>query len=434
MKTYGYLTFGTFALAVGLAATMMLGCSKKEAEQEPVVTVQVAKAERGEIKQIIRNQGVLFARNQAAITPKIVAPVRTFYVNRGSRVHTGQLLAVLENRDLAASEVENKGTFEQAQATYGLETSSALPEEWQKAEYDLKTAKEAYDAEQKVYDSRRILYQEGAMPRKDFDQSAVSLIQAKAQYEIAQRHVAALESAGKKDQLKSAKGQLTSAEGKYAGAAAQLAYSEIHSPIDGVVTDRPVYPGETPAAGTPLLIIMDTSSVIARTHIPQEEAAVLKIGDTATLTASSDVQATGKVTLISPALDPNSTTVEVWIEAPNPEGRLRPGTSMTLEILARTIKDAIVVPAPALLKTPDGGNAVMIVKADRAHQVGVKTGIREGDRLQITEGIVEGDSVIVTGAYGLPDNTKVKIAEAAPAEKTDKPASPDKPTSDNGKD
>lgn len=393
--------------------------------------MQVAKAERGEIRQIIHNEGVLFARNQAAITPKIVAPVRTFYVNRGSRVHQGQLLAVLENRDLAAAEVENKGTFEQAQAAYGLETQSALPEEWQKAEYDLKTAKEAYDAEQKVYDSRRILYQEGAMPRKDFDQSAVSLIQVKAQYEIAQRHLTALEAAGKKDQLKSAKGQLTSAEGKYAGATAQLAYSEIRSPIDGVVTDRPVYPGETPAAGTPLLIIMDTSSVIARTHIPQEEAAVLKLGDTATLTSSGDIQANGKITLISPALDPNSTTVEVWIEAPNPDGRLRPGTGMKLEILARNLKDAIVVPAPALLKTPDGGSAVMIVKDGRAHQVAVKTGIRESDRLQITEGITEGDSVIVSGGYGLPDNTKVKLAEEAPSsDKADKPAASDKPSSD----
>ena len=131
----------------------------------------------------------------------------------------------------------------------------------------MKTAKEAYDAEQKVYDSRRILYQEGAMPRKDLDASSVSLAQAKAQYEIAQQHVAALRIGGKTDQLKSAKGQLTSAQGKYEGAAAQLAYSEIRSPIDGVVTDRPTYPGETPAPGTPLLTVMDTSSVIAtRAH------------------------------------------------------------------------------------------------------------------------------------------------------------------------
>ena len=125
-----------------------------------------------------------------------------------------QLLAVLENRDLAAAEVENKGTYEQAQAAYGLETSSALPEEWQKAELDLKTAKETYDAQQKVYDSRRVLFQQGALPRKQLDESAVALIQAKAQYEMAEKHLSALQSAGKQQQMKSARGQLTSAKGQ----------------------------------------------------------------------------------------------------------------------------------------------------------------------------------------------------------------------------
>ena len=176
----------------------------------------------------------------------------------------GQLLAVLENRDLAAAEVENKGAYQQAQANYGIETSSALPEEWQKAEYDLKTAKEAYDAQQKVYDSRQMLFEEGALPRKDFDASAVALARQSRNTKSPPSTWRHCRSAGKKEQLKSAEGQLTSAQGKYEGAAAQLAYSEIRSPIDGVVTDRPTYPGETPPAGTPLLTVMDTSSVIAQ--------------------------------------------------------------------------------------------------------------------------------------------------------------------------
>src|SRR5580704_532074 len=233
------------ALLAALSLGLQIGCSKKEEEPQPVVTVQTAPAERKAIQQVITADAILFPRDQAAITPKVVAPVKTFYVNRGSRVHRGELLAVLENRDLAASEVENKGAYEQAEATYGLETKSALPEEWQKAELDVKTAKEAYDAEQKLYDSRRTLFQQGAMPRKELDASAVSLAQAKAQYEIAEKHAAALHSAGKQQQLQSAKGQLTSAQGKYEGAAAQLEYTDIRSPIDGVVTDRPSYPGET---------------------------------------------------------------------------------------------------------------------------------------------------------------------------------------------
>jgi RND family efflux transporter MFP subunit len=399
-------------------------CSKKEAEPQPVVTVQTAPAERGTIQHIVNAEAVLFPRDQAAITPKIVAPVRTFYVNRGSPVHRGQLLAVLENRDLAAAEIENKGAYEQAQATYGLETSSALPEEWQKAELDFKTSKEAYEAEQKVYDSRRILFQQGAMPRKELDASAVSLAQAKATYDLAQQHLTALQSAGKRDQLKSAKGQLTSAEGKYQGAAAQLAYTEIRSPINGVVTDRPTYPGETPAPGTPLLTVMDTSLVTARAHIPQSEAAALKTGDAATINAPGDVHVSGKVTVVSPALDPNSTTVEVWVEAANPDGRLRPGTTVTVAMVAQTINNAIVVPGAALQKTPDGGNVVMIVNQDRAHQVAVEAGIREGDRVQITKGLSGGETVIVSGGYALPDNTQVKVEQ---------PPAPGQPASGSGK-
>ena len=415
---------------MGVVLLLLTSCSKKEDEAGPEVTVQAVKAGRQSIRQVIRSEAVLFPKNQAAITPKVVAPVKEFYVNRGSRVHAGQLLAVLENRDLAAAETETKGSYHQAEATYQIETASALPEEWQKAEYDLKAGKENLDAQQKIYDSRKKLYEEGAMPRKDYDQSLVALTQAKSQYEIAAMHMAALQSAGKKQQLKSAEGQLTSAKGKYEGAAAQLAYSEIRSPIDGVVTDRPTYPGETPPPGTPLLTVMDTSSVIAKTHIPQDQAALLNVGDGATVTAPGDIEVAGKVTLISPALDANSTTVEVWVEAPNADGRLRPGSSVTLEMVARTVNDAVAIPAAAVLKTPAGASAVMVIQDGKAVQTEVETGVRDGDMVQITKGLRGGETVIVGGAYGLPDKTKVKIAEAPAAEGEKPPAA--KPTA--GKD
>ena len=143
----------------------------------------------------------------------------------------------------------------------------------------LHTAREALDAEQKVYDSRKKLYDQGAIARKDLDQSAVNLIQARNQYEVAEKHLQALEAVGKKQELKAARGQLTSARGKYEGARAQLAYSEVRSPIDGVVTDRPLYPGEMAAAGSPLITVMDASEVVARTHVAQQDAILLKRGD-----------------------------------------------------------------------------------------------------------------------------------------------------------
>src|SRR5664279_1950366 len=200
----------TSLLLAAASLLLLASCSKKEDEASPEVTVQAAKAEKRSIQQVIRSEAVLYPKNQAAITPKIVAPVKQFYVNRGSRVRAGQLLAVIENRDLAAAETETKGSFHQAEAAYQIETASALPEEWQKAEYDLQAAKESLDAQQKIYDSRKKLYDEGALPRKDYDQSLVTLTQAKSQYEIASMHMTALQAAGKKQQLKSAEGQLLS--------------------------------------------------------------------------------------------------------------------------------------------------------------------------------------------------------------------------------
>jgi HlyD family secretion protein len=398
-----------------LAAGLLLfpGCSKESGGKEPIVPVQVATVEKTTIEHTVSADAVLFPLAQSAITPKISAPVKAFYVKRGSRVHEGELLAVLENKDLAAAAQDTKGAYDQAQATYEISTAADLPQEIQKAQLDTQAAKQLLDAQQKVYNSRQELFQQGALPRKELDQAGVDLTQARNQYEMAQKHLDALLAIGKQQTLKSAAGQLESAKGKYLGAEAQLSYSEIRSPINGVIADRPLYPGEMAAAGTPLLTVMDISQVIARAHIPQQDAALLKLGDQATISAPGEQAVEGKMIIISPALDPNSTTVEVWVQAKNPEQRLKPGTSVQLSMLAQTIPDALVIPAAGLLTAPDGSTSVMLVGADnRAHQKAVKVGVRQGERVQIVDGVQAGDRVVAAGAYGLPDNTKVSVEES----------------------
>jgi RND family efflux transporter MFP subunit len=406
------------ALAIALAATSA-GCSGEKGDKESVVSVQVAPVEKTTIEHVIKAQAILFPRQQAAIVSKISAPVQRFLVNRGSTVHRGQLLAVLENRDLSAATQENKGAFDQAQATYETTTAATLPEEIQKAEAEAQQSKQALDAQEKVYQSRQQLYEQGALPRKELDQSRVEIIQARNQYSIAQKHLDTLVAIGKQQELKAAAGQLESAKGKYLGAEAQLSYSEIRSPIDGVVTDRPLYPGEMAPAGTAIITVMDISSVIAKAHIPQADAALLKVGDKGTITVPGlEKPVEGKITVVSPALDSNSTTVEVWLQAKNPK-QLKPGTSVEVAFTAKTVKDALVVPAAAVITAVDSTTAVMVAGNDgRAHQHAVKLGIRQDDDVQILEGVADGDKVITTGAYGLSDNTKINIEAAESPTKT----------------
>ncbi len=399
----------SLSLAI-LPLLLLSGCARDSGEKEAAVPVQVVAVDKKTIQQTISAEAILFPLQQAAITSKISAPVKTFYVKRGNRVHKGQLLAVLENSDLSAAAQENKGSYDQAQAAYETTTVSELPQEVQKAQLDAQGAQELFTAQQKIYNSRQELFQQGAMPRKELDQAGVELTNARNQYEIARKRLDALMAVGKTQQLKSAAGQLESAKGKYLGAAAQLSYSEIRSPIDGVVADRPLYPGEMAATGTSLLTVMDISQVIARAHIPQLEAALLKAGDKALLMVPGEENpVAGTITVVSPALDPNSTTVEIWVQAKNPDSRLKPGTSVQLSMVAHTIPDALVIPATGLLTGQDGNTSVMQVSADgHAHQKNVKVGIRLSDEVQVTEGLHAGDKVVSRGAYGLPDNTKLK--------------------------
>ncbi len=196
------------------------------------------------------------------------------------------------------------------------------------------------DAAQRLYNSRETLFKQGAVSAKDVEDARIALTQAQDQYEVAQKQY----------DLKAAEGQLMSAKAKASGAEAQLSYTKIVSPINGVVTDRPFYAGETAPAGAPILTVMDLSQVVARAHVSQQEAAALKVGDAATMSLpGGTTPVPAKVSLVSPALDPNSTTVEVWVQARNPEMRLKPGASVKVSMVAEKVAHAIVIPAQALL-------------------------------------------------------------------------------------
>jgi HlyD family secretion protein len=396
---------------------VLIGCGGTEKEPEPVVAVQVAAAARGPIAQTVSAEAVIYPLEQAVITPKITSTIQKFYVQRGSRVKQGQLLAELENADLASAAEQSKGEFEQAEAGYVTTTEAGLPEQIQKAELDAAAAQAAYDAQKKVYDARKGLFDQGAVPRRDLDSAEVALAQVRSQNEQAQRQLADLNRLGKEQQLKSASGQLAAAKGKYQNAKAMLSYSQIRSPINGVVTDRPLYEGELAAANQPILTIMNTSKLIAKAHISQTEAVQLKIGDAAKLDVSGlEEPMKGRVMLISPALDLGSTTVEVWIEAIKPGIAAKPGMNVSVRATAKNVPNALIVPNTALFKAPEGAEFVMLAGSDgKAHQASVKVGIRGKEFAQILSGIKEKDSVITLGAYALLDGTKITV-EAAPTE------------------
>lgn len=417
-------------------ALLIAGCGKSEKAEEPEVSVQAVAAKTEDISKTVTADAVVFPLAQAIITPKVNAPVKKFFVIRGQKVRQGQLLAELENRDLSAAALDNKGAFEQAEASYNSSVNAALPEELQKSELEVQTSRQELDAAQKLYSSRQDLFKQGALPRKDLDAAAVQLAQAKTAYDTAEKHLESLNAVGKQATIKSAGGQLTSARGKLLASEAQLSYTQIRSPIEGVVTDRPLYPGEMASTSAPLLTVMNTTQVIAKAHVAQSDAMLLRKGDRATLAAAGlEKPLMGTVTVVSPALDLNSTTVEIWVQTPNPDQQLRPGMAVQLSITAQTVHSALVVPSNALLNASGDGAQVMVIDAQNTAQSrDVKLGVQTPQETQIVSGLKAGEQVITEGAYGLPDKTKVKIEKPATAAQGEKKASPRAKGDDDDKD
>ncbi len=414
MNSHRLSRLGAFAALVFAIALSGCGAKKKVEAEDPVTPVQVATAERQPIERLITAEAVLYPIAQSAVTSKISAPVRRFLVNRGDHVRKGQLLAELEAGDLASAVRENKALYDQAQAQFQTMTRATIPEDATKSRTDVESARQALDAAQKLYDNRVKLVREGALAQKLADDAKVALVQAQSQFDIARSHLKSLETVSRTEQIKNAQGQVDAARARVSGAQAQVSYAEIRSPIDGVVADRPVNPGEMAASGTALVSIVDISEIVARANVPVRDARFLKAGSTATLSAP-DGDLNGRVTVVSPAVDPASTTIEVWIRARNPGQKLKPGVTAKVSIHAETIKDAVVVPATALLSSDEGGSEVMVAGADSlAHEQKVEVGVRQGDNVQITDGLKGGEKVVTVGNVGLADKAKVEVQPDKP--------------------
>src|SRR5207245_200127 len=158
----------------------------------------------GRSRQGVTADAILYPLDQARVMPKIAAPVRRFLVTRGDHVRQGQLLAVLENRDLVGAATASKGQYAQAEANYRSTAAATVPEEITKAQTDVDASRQALDAAKKLLDSREQLFKEGALPRKSVDEAQVAYAQAKAQFQTAEQHLKALQSVGKDEQINAA--------------------------------------------------------------------------------------------------------------------------------------------------------------------------------------------------------------------------------------
>jgi RND family efflux transporter MFP subunit len=204
--------------------------------------------------------------------------------------------------------------------------------------------------------------------------------------------------------------RLAAARAELAAAQAATAQVRLASPLEGVVAHINVQPGQSVDLNTVVAEIIDLKRLVVTVNIPTDEAAHIRPGQSAEIFIHNleDPATTGSVSFVSPTVDMKTASALVRLSVPK-ESALRPGEFVRTRIVTEELSDRLVVPRESVVKREDG-KAVYLVEGDRAVQMPVKTGLRDGDLIEVeADGLKEGDTIVTVGAYGLPKETKIKI-------------------------
>jgi HlyD family secretion protein len=387
-----------------------------------VVSVKVAKAAKETISAPVSAVGTIFPREQATVAAKVSAQIKTMGLLKNKLVKAGEVIAILESRDLVAQRNEAVAALNQERANERSVTTGTIPQTNAQDQKALRDAQARLSAARATYQRRLALYQNGGISKKDLEASQVDATTAESELRLAEQTIELRTKSLNPNDRVLAAARVQAAQQHVATLDAQLSYATIRAPITGVVTDQFQYEGEFAAAGGKLVNIADISQVIVKAPFSDTVTAQLKVGDAAKVvpTDTTAEEMTGQVTLISRASDPLNRTVEVWVTLANGNGRLRANGAAQVTAATLTKDNAIVVPAAAV--TLDASNAnegtVMVVDtANVAHETKVVIGIRTPDKIEIAEGLQGGETVVIEGNYALPDGTKVEVSEEKKDEK-----------------
>ena len=396
-----------------------------EAEATPVVSVKVAKAERGNIAAQFVAVGTIWPREKADVGAKVSAQIKKMALLKNKVVRAGEVIAVLESRDLQAQRAEAVAALNQSRAEERSLVTGTIPKTNAEDQKALNDARAKVNNARRLYERRRTLYEQGGISLKDVEAAQLDLTTAEDELRLQEQTVALRGRSLNPNDRALAAAKTAQAQQHLATLDAQLSYATIRSPLTGIVTDQYQYEGEFASAGGKLVTIADTSTVIVKTPFADTAAAALKAGDPATVvpTDTSAEEMKGQITLLSRSSDPTNRTVEVWVTLANGAGKLRANGAAQVTVMANSKEDAIVVPASAVTleaSNADEGTVMIVDKQNVARERKVTVGIRSGDKIEITEGLQEGDTVVVEGNFALPDGTKVEIAKDEESKEGDK--------------
>ncbi len=196
----------------------------------------------------------------------------------------------------------------------------------------------------------------------------------------------------------------------------------ITAPASGVIVEKPVVQGTRFVAGDTLLRLADLSTVWVTVNVPAAQIGRVRLGQPARFTspALAGQSFDGKVGFLQPVLDAASRTLAVRVALPNPDGRLRPGLFGNVTLAGDDGREGLTIPRSALIDSGERQTALVEVAAGRFAPRPITIGLRNGDRVEVLDGLREGERVVVEGNFLIDaeSNLRAALQSMAPAQAT----------------
>lgn len=358
-----------------LSTSLLVGCGKTQkamAKEESLIRVQTAKVEKKNLTMKTTLSGKIKPIKESSIVPKMPGKVTNVHVEIGNRVQKGDILFKLDQKDLL-------NAVKTSEAAYN--TSLA----------NLKLTQEKMDNNKKNYERNKALYEQGALSKQQFEQSELSASEA---------------------QLNLVKAQLEQARVSLENAKSKLSDCIITAPISGFITSVNITEGELASSGAPAVNIADLDTVLIETSISEHLINKVHTGDEVDVLvkSASKEPLKGKVSALSPAPTKNGLTYPMKITLENKEAFIKAGMFAEIRIVSDHKKNIIAIPSDSVV-VKDGNEVVFVIHENQALTKDVSLDLDNGQYVEVTKGLKEGDMIVVKGQNYLDEGNKVKIIE-----------------------
>ncbi len=374
------------ALLVSLSLTLSCGGDKHAAKEEPAgapIAVQTVAAATAEWPAVFEATGTVRARTASTLSSKVMGYVREVRFQTGDHVKAGQVLIVLDAKDLAAQRAQAEAAVREARN--GLpEVAGAISA----AEANLALAS-------KTFARMKDLFEKKSISNQEFDEASARLQVARSGRDMA---------IAKREQLHA---KIRQAEEAQRAASIMLSYAEITAPFAGTITDKRVEAGVLAAPGMPLATIEQAGVFRLEAQVEESRIANLRLGQSVTVAIDSlDKTMTARVSEIVPAVDAASRAFVVKIDLPA-VAQLRSGVfgRARFPLGARKV---LAIPAAALVERGQV-QSVYVVEDGRARNRLVTTGAREGQQVEVLSGLSASEKLVCPVPSTLIDGARLEV-------------------------